>query len=291
MSDTVITTVRKKNKFVKWIQSRHVIQFIVSLILALIMFFPVYTVIIGGFKTRGQFVNDPFGLPRPFTLEAYEGILGKSGQTWIFMVNSIIIVVFTILIILVFAMAAAAAVSRIKFKGSKLLFNFFVMGMLFPLTVAILPLYLQLRNFGLLGSRAGVIIAEAAFNLPMSIFIFTGFFRDIPMELQDACEIDGGGIFTFIGKIVLPISTPVVATVSIITFIMSWNQFLLPLLVLDNSKLFTVPLGIMQFQGQFTTGWNLIMAFITVAMLPIAIFYFTMQKYVVAGLTAGAVKG
>jgi raffinose/stachyose/melibiose transport system permease protein len=163
--------------------------------------------------------------------------------------------------------------------------------MLFPFTVAILPLYLQLRVMGLLGTRAGVILSEAAFNLPLSIFIFTGFFREIPRELQDACEVDGGGMLTFAYKIVVPLSTPVVSTVSIIILVQSWNQFLLPLLVLDDARLFTIPLGVMQFQGQFTTGWNLIMSFITISILPTAVFYFSMQKYVVRGLTAGAVKG
>jgi raffinose/stachyose/melibiose transport system permease protein len=125
----------------------------------------------------------------------------------------------------------------------------------------------------------------------LSIFIFTGFFREVPNELQDAVFIDGGGLITFGTKVVLPLSTPVISTVTIITLIQSWNQFLMPLLVLDNPQKFTIPLGVMQFQGQFTTNWNQIMAFISISLLPMTLFYIFLQKYIVAGLTAGAVKG
>jgi raffinose/stachyose/melibiose transport system permease protein len=143
----------------------------------------------------------------------------------------------------------------------------------------------------MIGSLSGVILAQVSFGLPTSIFILTGFFREIPQEFQDATQVDGGGIGTFGFKILLPISTPVISTVTVINFIQSWNQFLLPLLVLDNRKTFTIPLGVMQYQGQFTSGWNFIMAFITISMIPMLLFYIFLQKYIVAGLTAGAVKG
>jgi len=258
---------------------------------AIVMFFPLYTNFIGGFKTNGQLLSDPFGLPTPFTFEPFQTILGRSGEFWTFFYNSVVIAAVTILLTLFCSMAAGVALSRISFKGRTLLFNFFVMGLLFPLTVAILPLYLQLRNFGLLGTRAGVILAETAFALPLSIFIFTGFFKDIPWELQDAVAMDGGGVITFALRVILPISAPVMTTVTIISLIMSWNQFLLPLVVLSNEQTFTIPLGVMQYQGQFTTGWNYIMAFITISIIPMALFYLFLQKYIVAGLTAGATKG
>ncbi|UCF95878.1 MAG: carbohydrate ABC transporter permease [Spirochaetaceae bacterium] len=266
-------------------------RFGVSCFFALLMFFPIYTTIIGGFKTNGQLLADPFGLPKPVIFDPLKAVLGRTGVFYIFLFNSAVIAALTILIVLVCSMAAGIALSKIQFKGNRTLFNYFIMGMLFPFTVAILPLYLQLRVLGLLGTRAGIILAEAAFNLPLSIFIFTGFFREVPRELQDACEIDGGGLLTFAARIIIPLSTPVISTVSIIILVQSWNQFLLPLLVLDDAKKFTLPLGIMQFQGQFATGWNMIMSFITLAILPTAVFYFSMQKYVVKGLTAGAIKG
>lgn len=259
--------------------------------IAAALFFPVYVTVLGAFKTGGQFFSDPFGLPSPVTLEPLTAILVRSAEFWRFFFNSLYVAFMTIMVTVVCSAAAGIALSRIRFRGRALLFNFFVMGMLFPLTVAILPLYLQLRTFGLLGTREGVVLAQAAFSLPLSIFIFTGFFRDVPWELQDAVAIDGGGIATFALRVCLPLSTPVISTVTVITLIQSWNQFLLPLVVLDNARFFTIPLGVMQFQGQFTTSWNLIMAFITVSTIPMALLYVALQKYVVAGLTAGATKG
>lgn len=266
-------------------------RFVIGLIAAIIMIFPIYVTVVGGFKSKGEIYINPFGLPDPVTFETYETILIRGQDIWIFLMNSVIVVAGVLLLILAFSMSAGFAISRIKFKGNKLLYNYFILGMLFPLTVAILPLYLQLKTLNLLGSRLGVILAEAAFNYPLSIFIFTGFFKEIPNDLQDACYIDGGGPWLFFRKVIIPLSRPVIATVSIIVFIMSWNQFLLPLLVLSSSSTFTIPLGVMQYQGQFTTGWNFIMAFITISILPMAIFYYTLQRQIVSGLTSGAVKG
>ncbi|KGE70986.1 carbohydrate ABC transporter permease [Spirochaeta lutea] len=269
----------------------NILRITLSILGALVFFFPIYTVAIGGFKTNGQLLADPFGLPNPFTSEAYRVVLLSGSQFWGFLFNSVVISGFTILLTLAASMLAATGLSRIEFKGRGFLFNFFIMGMLFPITVAVLPLYLQLRGFGLIGTRLGVILSQAAFSLPLAIFIFTGFFREVPKDLQDAVSIDGGGLLTFAWRVLLPLSTPVISTVTIITLIQSWNQFLLPLLVLDDASTFTIPLGVMQFQGQYTTGWNRIMAFISIALLPMAMLYIFLQKYVVAGLTAGAVKG
>lgn len=268
-----------------------ILRFGVGLAAAAVMFFPIYLTIVGGFKSKGQLFVHPFGLPFPVNLEAYKAILLRGGAFWTFLLNSTVIVAGVLILVLLLSMNAGFALSRISFRGRGALYNYFIMGMLFPLTVAILPLYLQMKNFGLLGSRIGVILAEVAFNIPMSVFIFTGFFWEIPRDLQDACEIDGGGLFLFYSRFIVPLSRPVIATVSIIVFIQSWNQFLLPLLVLDNPGTFTLPLGVMQFQGQFTTGWNFIMAFITISILPMAVFYYILQRQIVAGLTSGALKG
>ncbi len=263
----------------------------ISILISVVTLFPIYAVLINSFKTNGQIFSAPFTLPAPPNLDAYVGILTKNADFWVFFFNSSIVAIGTIFLILITAFMASLALSRLRFPGHAKFYNYFVMGMLFPLTVAILPLYLQLRSLGMIGSLSGVILAQVAFGLPTSIFILTGFFREIPQEFQDATQVDGGGIGTFGFKILLPISTPVISTVTVINFIQSWNQFLLPLLVLDNKKTFTIPLGVMQYQGQFTSGWNFIMAFITISMIPMLLFYIFLQKYIVAGLTAGAVKG
>lgn len=267
------------------------IRMLVILVLSIVVLFPIYAVLVNSFKTNGEIFSTPFSLPVAPTLAAYIGILTKNADFWIFLTNSCLVALGTIGLNLLVSFMAALALSRLRFKGRTLLYNYFIMGMLFPLTVAILPLYLQLRSLKLIGSLNGVILSQVAFAIPMSVFILTGFFKEVPQELQEATQVDGGGIWTFGFRVLLPISGPVVSTVTILSFIQSWNQFLLPLLVLDNRKTFTIPLGVMQYQGQFTSGWNFIMAFITISMIPMVLFYLFLQKYIVSGLTSGAVKG
>lgn len=268
-----------------------IVRFAFSLALATVMIFPFYTTLMGAFKTNGGLFADPFGLPNPPVMDAWQGVLSKNSDFFQYLGNSVLVAALTIGLTVLVSFLAALALSRIQFRGRAFFYNFFIMGMLFPLTVAVLPLYLLLRDFSLLGNHLGIILPQVAFSLPLSVFIFTGFFKDVPWELQDAVQIDGGGLMTFGWRILLPLSTPVISTVTIITFISSWNQFLLPLLVLSDRPSFTLPLGVMQYQGQFASGWNLIMAFVTLSMLPMVIFYIALQRWVVAGLTAGAVKG
>ncbi|MBN1649094.1 MAG: carbohydrate ABC transporter permease [Spirochaetales bacterium] len=287
--------IMKKRSFLVNKKVGNVLRFCISLLVAYVMIFPILALFFGGFKTQGEILSNPFGFPSPITIETYKLILGVTSSYWRLLLNSTIIAFFTIAVVNVLAMSVGVGLSRVEFRGRKILYNFFLMGMLFPLTVAIIPLYLQLRSYGLtIGvakSQLGVVLAQAAFNLPLSIFIFTGFFREIPNELQDACNIDGGTLLTFFRRVIIPLSTPVISTVTIIVFIASWNQFLLPLLVLSDANAYTLPLGVMQYQGQFSSNWHQIMAFVTLSVLPISIFYFVLQKYVVEGLTAGAVKG
>lgn len=267
------------------------LRIMLILVLSAVALFPIYAVLVNSFKNNGEIFSSPFTLPSVFIASAYVGILTKNADFWIFLTNSCLVALGTISLNLLVSFMAALALSRLHFRGRTIMYNYFIMGMLFPITVAILPLYLQLRALNLIGSLNGVVLSQVAFSIPMSVFILTNFFKEIPQELQEATQVDGGGIWTFGFRVLLPISGPVVSTVTILTFIQSWNQFLLPLLVLDNRKTFTIPLGVMQYQGQFTSGWNFIMAFITISMIPMVLFYLFLQKYIVSGLTAGAVKG
>ncbi|WP_304224332.1 carbohydrate ABC transporter permease [Gracilinema caldarium] len=267
------------------------LRILLILVLSAVALFPIYAVLVNSFKNNGEIFASPFTLPSVFTASAYVGILTKNADFWIFLTNSCLVALGTISLNLLVSFMAALALSRLHFRGRTVFYNYFIMGMLFPITVAILPLYLQLRALNLIGSLNGVVLSQVAFSIPMSVFILTNFFKEVPQELQEATQVDGGGIWTFGFRVLLPISGPVVSTVTILTFIQSWNQFLLPLLVLDNRKTFTIPLGVMQYQGQFTSGWNFIMAFITISMIPMVLFYLFLQKYIVSGLTAGAIKG
>jgi raffinose/stachyose/melibiose transport system permease protein len=166
-----------------------------------------------------------------------------------------------------------------------------MLGLLFPLAVAILPLYLQIRTAGLLDSLWGVILPQAAFGIPMTVLLLRGFFLSIPQDLEDACAIDGYGPLGFLWNMVLPLSTPILATTGVLALVGSWNNFFLPLLVFNTETLFTLPLGIMAFQGQYASDWPLILAYLTLVMVPAVALFMAAQRYIVAGLTGGALKG
>ncbi len=157
--------------------------------------------------------------------------------------------------------------------------------------MAILPLYITLRQANLVDSLWGVILPQVAFGLPGNILFLRGFFATIPQELEEAAAIDGCTSVGFFVRVLLPLMRPALAAVVVLTMVYSWNDFFLPLLVLNSEKLYTLPLGIMQFQGQFGTNWAAVLAFISLSLVPTIIFYLLAERQIIAGLTAGAVKG
>jgi raffinose/stachyose/melibiose transport system permease protein len=171
------------------------------------------------------------------------------------------------------------------------IFNVVLIGLLLPFAMAILPLYITLRNLQLLDTLAAVILPQVAFGVPTTILILRNFFRAIPNELEDATFIDGGTHIDFFWRVLLPLARPSLSVIIMLTAVASWNNYLLPLIVLNSANLWTVPLGIMQFQGEHSTDWASVMAYISLTMIPALVFYLFAERHLVAGLTAGAVKG
>jgi raffinose/stachyose/melibiose transport system permease protein len=178
-----------------------------------------------------------------------------------------------------------------EFRGKGLAFNLFTMGLMFPITVAILPVYLVLRQMSLTNHLEGVILVQTAFLLSTNILILRSSFMAIPVELQDAALIDGCSTIGFFWRILMPLSRPALSAVAALTMIISWNDLLVPLVVLDKDSLWTLPLGTMQFQGQYGQDLALVAAFLTLSAIPALIFYFFAERQIVSGLTAGALKG
>ena len=219
----------------------------------------------------------------------YEAII-TSGSFWRFLLNSALIAVIATGLAVALGAMAAFALSRYEFKGREAIYTFFTVGLLFPLGVASLPLYLMLRTLGLLENPLGVAIPEAAFSLPVTIVILRPFMRAIPAELEDAAVVDGASRLGFFWRILLPLSTPALVTVAILAFVTSWNQYLLPLLVFNDTANFTLPLGVATFQSQFSQDTARILAFTALSMVPsLAVFVFA-ERRIVGGLT-GAIKG
>jgi len=271
---------------------RNAVRYTVCAIMGLVIAIPLYISVMGGLKSMGQLRAEPAGLPHPYVWSQYANMLtGKLGFFWRELANSLLIGLGTVAVVLVTGTFAGYALARLRFRLNSLLYGYFQLGLLFPLAVAILPLYLQLRGLHLLDTRMGVILPQAAFGLAMMIMLLRGFFKGIPAELEEAAAIDGYGPFGFLFRIVVPLSTPILATVSVLTLVSSWNNFFTPLLVLNSQSRFTLPLGVMDFMGEHAADWNLILAFLTLAMVPAVLIYIFSQKYIVAGLAAGAIKG
>jgi raffinose/stachyose/melibiose transport system permease protein len=265
-------------------------RFIACVVIALIVVVPLVVAALNGFRTNPQVLAQPIALPDPLITSNYGEILG-SPLFWQQVLNSVLVMVLTTVVVLSLSSAAAFVIARKQFPAREALFNFFTLGLLFPLPVAILPLYLLLRQMGLVDSLWGIILPQVAFGLPWNILLLRSFFLAIPRDLEDAAYVDGAGPLEFLLRILLPLVRPALAAVAVLTMVTSWNNFFLPLVVLNNENLWTLPLGVTQFQGQYLTDWARVLAFVSLALVPAIGFYLVAERQLVAGLTAGSMKG
>jgi raffinose/stachyose/melibiose transport system permease protein len=259
-------------------------------VIAVFVVTPVVMIVFGALKTRGEFMTRPYTLPLPPHWENLTRILGDP-TFWRMMVNSLIVMFATTAGVVLLCSLAAFVFARMDFRGKTLIFNLFTVGLMFPINIAILPVYLVLRQADLTNHLIGVILVQTAFLLSANIMILRGFFQSIPIELQDAALIDGCTLFGFFWRILLPLARPSLAAIAALTMIVSWNDLLVPLVVLDDDTLWTLPLGTMQFQGQYGQDLALVAAFLTLSAIPTIIFYMLAERQIISGLTAGALKG
>ena len=267
-----------------------VVKYAVAIAIAALILVPLLAAVMGGFKSNAQLLANPFGIPDPLVVSNYTDVL-TSPSFWRQLLNSMLVMLATSVGVVILASMVAFVFARVPFRGSRLLFGFFSLGLLFPITVAILPLYITLRDLGLVNSPWGIIIPQLAFALSANVLILKNFFVAVPKELEEAGSLDGITTFGFFWRILLPLVRPSLAAVFVLTMVASWNAFFLPLLVLNDEALYTLPLGIMQYKGQYASDWAKVLAFVSLALLPTVIFYLLAEKQIVEGLTAGAVKG
>jgi raffinose/stachyose/melibiose transport system permease protein len=260
------------------------------LLVAAVIIVPIVYAVLGGFKDPAQLANDAIGLPNPWVIGNYTDVLTDPGF-WRQLANSTLIAGLSTILVVLFAALAAFVFARRAFPGREVLYTLFTLGLLFPAAVAILPLFILVRDLGLLDNPLGIALPEAAFGLPLTIVVLRPFFRSIPTELEDAASIDGCGSFGFFWRILLPLSRPVLATVGVLAIVASWNQFLLPLVMLSDETNWTLPLGVTNFSTQYTTDTARILAYTTLALIPALVFYLFAERQLVGGLTQGSVKG
>jgi raffinose/stachyose/melibiose transport system permease protein len=272
-----------------------IVQYFIFIIVAAVIFVPLVILIFGSLKTTGEMYSHPYTIPNPPHWENLVGIL-STPSFWRLLRNSTILMIATTAGVVFICGLAAFVFARLEFRGKNWLFNLFTLGLMFPINVAILPVYFVLRQLNEMGvplidSLVGVILVQVAYNISGNILILRGFFTAIPTELQDASYIDGCNNFDFFWRILLPLAKPALAAVAALTMIVSWNDLLVPLVVLNSDELWTLPLGTMQFQGQWGQDLALVSAFVALSSIPTIIFYIFAERQIVSGLTAGAIKG
>jgi len=256
----------------------------------LIIVVPLVLIIFGSLKTRGEFATQPYTPPNPPRWENFIRIL-QGESIWLMLRNSLLVMAGSVVGTLCFSSMAAFAFARMRFKGQEVLLNIALVGLMFPLSIAVLPTYLVVREMNLVDNLWGLILPQIAFGLATNILILRGFFTAIPSELQDAAYIDGCTTFGFFWRILLPLARPALSAVAVLAMLGSWNGFFFPLTILNSEELYTLPLGTMQYVGQYGSEQNMIMAFLFLTMVPALIFYVFAERQIVSGLTAGALKG
>ena len=263
--------------------------YFIALLLIGVSLGPVVYIVLGGFRTNSQITVSPAGLPHPWIFSNYTGTL-KSSIFWGEFKNSVIVAAVTTVGIVVLGIMVSFALARYEFKLKGAMYALFASGLMFPLVVAITPLYIVVKDLGLIDSLTGIIIPQIAFGLPTTVIILVPFLRAIPKEIEEAAAIDGMSRLGFFFRMAIPLAMPGVITVAILAFIGSWNNYILPLYVLNSQAHYTLPLGVQQFSSEYSQDTARVLAFTSLSMMPALIFFAVFQRRIVGGLT-GAVKG
>lgn len=270
----------------------HVIMWIVLLVLFLCFIFPFFLVLINVFKSKGDITADPLSLvgAHGFTFKNFPEAIKKMNFLTVFGNSLIITVSSTILTIILSSMTAFVIVRNQRWKLCTLMFSLMIASMVIPFQVLMVPLVSVYG--GVLNARITLILMHVGFSMSMAVFMFHGAIKtNIPLELEEAATIDGCNRWKTYWKVVFPLLKPTIATVGIINAMAYWNDYLLPSLVLKKKSLYTIPIATQAFYGTYSTDIGLIMAALLLAMLPILILYVFLQRYIVEGVTSGAVKG
>jgi len=254
-----------------------------------IMLVPIIIMVFSAFKTSAEIFQSPYTLP-DFTH------IGNLTKIWSetnflrYLGNSLFVTGTSILVILVLGTMAAYAIARYEFFGASFILMFFLAGLTLPLKLAIIPLFILMRDLGILNNQLSLILTYVAMGLPTTVFILTGFIRTLPSELEDAARMDGASELRIMWSIMLPLVRPAMVIAAIQNIVPIWNDFFFPLIFIQNDDLKTLPQGLTIFMGEYTTDWGVLFAGLTLSAAPIILIYIILSRQFISGMTAGAVK-
>ena len=260
----------------------------ILLLYSLIAIFLIGNTILSSFKTKSDLISNMVGIPEKFTMQNYHTVLMEEHFGRYFL-NSVVLVSVSLLCLIAVASMTAYGLVQYEFKGRGFLQAYFLVGLMFPIQLGILPIFIMMTKLHLNNTLPGMILIYTA-NLSFSVFVFSNFFKGIPISLIESARIDGGSEFRIFLSIVLPISKPVISTVGLLSFVQLWNDFFMPLVFLTKKNVRTLTLAVYNYTADFLANWDKIFAAVTVALIPIILVYILFSEQIVAGLTGGAVK-
>ncbi len=255
----------------------------------LVMLAPLVVMVMSSFKSNAEIFASPFALPAHFDLTNIE-VVWRETNFLRYLANSAIITSWSVVVLLVFGTMAAYAIARYPFRFREAIFLFFLSGLMVPLKLAIIPLFVQLDHLGLIDTRAGLVLVYVAMGLPSTVFILTGFLRALPGELEESARIEGASEARTMWSVMLPLARPALVIAGIQNAVPIWNDFFFPLVFVTTDGLKTLPQGLSVFMGEYNTDWGVLFAGLTLAALPIMLCYAVLSRQFIAGLTQGAVK-
>lgn len=256
---------------------------------AILSLFPIALMLISSFKPNIEILTKPLALPSRLTMASYKKLFVELNY-FDYIFNSAFISIITLVMVIVFSVMVAYYIARFPFRWNGMLFFYFLVGMMLPIKLGLVPLFLLIQNLHLVNSPWSVIFIQAGIGLPMAVLILTGFFRTLPKELEEAARMDGCGSAGLLVKVLIPLMKPAIGTVTIINFIGVWNEFFFPMIFIQDETKKTIPLAMQQLFGEYTTDWSVLFAGLTMSSLPMILIFAFASRQFMDGLTAGAVK-
>ncbi|MGG6309312.1 carbohydrate ABC transporter permease [Paenibacillus macerans] len=281
-------TVKSRKRSSRWLLP------LVSSLLVLLFLFPLYWLVVTSFKTEGEIFRSPqTWFPQTWQLKSYtEQLSGSSFDIWNGFRNSLFIALGALLVSTLLSIPAAYGVARFRFRGRHAFILVFLVTQMLPASLLLTPLFVLFKNIGLIGPNYwSTILANATAGIPFSVVILRTYFATLPKELEESAKIDGCGTFSTFLRIMLPIAVPGVVVAMVFSFLFAWGDLIYGMTFIGKESLRPITAGIYNFLGFQSTSWNNTMAFGTVSMLPVALLFIFVQRYIVSGLTNGAVKG
>ncbi|KFL32235.1 sugar ABC transporter permease [Devosia riboflavina] len=254
-----------------------------------LMLAPIIIMVFSAFKTTPEIFKSPFGIP-DFTQVANFVKIWSETNFLRYLLNSFVVTGASMVLILTLGTMAAYALGRYAFTGSSFILMFFLAGLTLPLKLAIIPLFMLMRDLSILNNQLSLIFVYTAMGLPTTVFIMTGFIRSLPNELEDAARMDGASEARIMWAIMLPLVRPAMVIAGIQNVVPIWNDFFFPLVFIQNDSLKTLPQGLTTFMGEYTTDWGVLFSGLTLSAAPIILIYIVLSKQFIAGMTSGAVK-